>query len=409
MAKTAVESGTRVYSVAERVNTPISDGELERRWSAMRSMMEERSIDALLIQAATDSLGGYLKYFTDVPAHNGFPSSVVFPRDDLMTFVSHGSFDGVMDVSAGGDGLLRGTERVLTNPYFLSVNYTREYDAKLIAQALEPYSRATIGLVAPQQLSSACLDFLRATYPAATFVECGDPVDAIKAIKSAEEWELLRRTATLQDSVMDSTLRNVEPGMRESDIAALAQHTAQGLGSEGGAFIFGSAPPGQPAQLQARHTQDRVVEAGDQVTLLLECNGPGGLFVHLGRVCVLGKAPQRMVEELEFALEARRFTLDLIQPGAVPAEIWDAYNAFMRDHGRPEESRLHCHGQGYDLVERPLIRKDETMAIAAGMNLGCHPMYVKDGAFNYISDNYRVGDDGIAERLHAYPEKITEL
>lgn len=46
---------------------------------------------------------------------------------------------------------------------------------------------------------------------------------------------------------------------------------------------------------------------------------------------------------------------------------------YMRQNGLPEESRVHCHGQGYNNVERPLIRGDETMAIAETMNIGYHP------------------------------------
>ena len=45
----------------------------------------------------------------------------------------------------------------------------------------------------------------------------------------------------------------------------------------------------------------------------------------------------------------------------------------MRSRGLPEERRLHCHGQGYDVVERPLVRNDESMTIEANMNIGIHP------------------------------------
>jgi hypothetical protein len=46
-----------------------------------------------------------------------------------------------------------------------------------------------------------------------------------------------------------------------------------------------------------------------------------------------------------------------------------------KKHGLPPELRLYAHGQGYDIVERPLIRRDETMAIETGMNLAVHPGY----------------------------------
>ena len=81
----------------------------------------------------------------------------------------------------------------------------------------------------------------------------------------------------------------------------------------------------------------------------------------------------------------------------------------MRKSGRPEEQRLYCHGQGYDLVERPLVRHDEPLAIKANMNITCHPSFVTKGIFNTICDNYLIGDHGVTERLHKLPEALIEL
>ena len=67
--------------------------ELERRWAAVRKEMEARNIDALITQNSSDWLGGYVKWFTDVPAHNDYPRNVIFYRDDLMTVVEMGHKD----------------------------------------------------------------------------------------------------------------------------------------------------------------------------------------------------------------------------------------------------------------------------------------------------------------------------
>jgi hypothetical protein len=61
------------------------------------------------------------------------------------------------------------------------------------------------------------------------------------------------------------------------------------------------------------------------------------------------------------------------------------------------------------MVERPLIREDETMAIAADMNIVVHPTYLKDGGMHWLCDNYIIGADGAGERLHQFPEQITEV
>lgn len=62
----------------ERVNSPISTAELERRWSAIRKAMGEHKIDVLLAQGSNDFMNGYVKYLTDFPATNGYPFTVVF-------------------------------------------------------------------------------------------------------------------------------------------------------------------------------------------------------------------------------------------------------------------------------------------------------------------------------------------
>ena len=94
--------------VSERVNTPISTKELERRWTAVRAAMAEQRIDVLLMQANNDFMGGYVKYFTDLPATNGYPVTVVFPSDARMTVIGQGPIGLVVDLPPEGDGLRRG-------------------------------------------------------------------------------------------------------------------------------------------------------------------------------------------------------------------------------------------------------------------------------------------------------------
>jgi Xaa-Pro aminopeptidase len=155
--------------------------------------------------------------------------------------------------------------------------------------------------------------------------------------------------------------------------------------------------------------QGRRVEAGDQYHMLLEVNGREGYYVELGRSCVLGRVPSKMKEEFHLLLEARKVTLDMLRPGVACGDIWSAHNAFMRKRHLPEEKRLYSHGQGYDLVERPLVRWDETMVLSEGMVMAVHPMIATDTSFTWICDNFLIRPDGPAERLHHFPEEIVEL
>jgi Xaa-Pro aminopeptidase len=213
----------------------------------------------------------------------------------------------------------------------------------------------------------------------------------------------------MQDGAMRAAFDAVKPGMKDSDVSAIATHYSQRHGSEQGIYLCASSPIGQPGRINMRHLQDRVIKKGDQIALLVEDNGPGGFYTELGRTCVVGKAPQAMKDELAFVQEARKVTLDLLKPGTPCRDIWEAFNAFMRKNGRPEEARLYCHGQGYDLVERPLVRKDEPMAIEKDMNIVVHPTYIHNGFVNWLCDNYFITGNGPSDRLHQFPEAITEV
>lgn len=394
---------------AERVHNPIETAELERRWKAVRAKMDEQQIDVLLMQNNNDFMGGYVKYFTDIPATHGYPYTVVFPRDEPMTVIVQSYFGDDRVLPPEGDGYRRGVQRVLGAPYFYSAQYTTAYDAELAEKALSPYAKKTVGLVGRGTLPISLVDHMRGRLQGARFVDATDLVDFIKVVKSDAEIAHIRRTAAVQDGAIEAAMKAVAPGMREIDIAAVAEHYVLTHGGEQGLFLACSHAPGEPAYWGNRHLQNRALREGDMFTLLVESNGPGGFYTEISRTCVLGKAPESMKQDFEMLLKARELTLDLLKPGVSCRDIWDAYNAFLRKHGRPEERRLYCHGQGYDLVERPLVRLDEPMPIMKGMNITCHPTFISNGAFNTICDNYLIGAEGATERLHKTAQMIYEL
>ena len=392
----------------ERINTPISTGELERRWKLVRAAMKERKIDVLVMQNNNDFMGGYVKYFTDFPATNGYPLTVIFPRDDEMTMIGQGPFG--MDSSVQpGDPLRRGVRRVMGVPGYASASYCKEYDAELAEKALGSHPCATIGLVGTSSMPYAFVDYLkRGNLSNSSFVDASDFVDEIRSIKSAEEIATMRATCAMQDMQMDAAFAAVAPGKRDMQVMSAARHAGTCVGSEQGWYMSASGPVGTAAVMSPPHLQNRIIRAGDQYTILIENNGAGGFYTELGRTCVLGKASQEMKDEFAFVLEARAHTLRLLKPGASCKNIWESHNAFMRKNGRPEEQRLYCHSQGYDMVERPLVRFDETMTIEANMVLAVHPTYVTSTTYSWACDNFLVTDGGV-ERLHKFPEKITEL
>jgi Xaa-Pro aminopeptidase len=393
----------------ERLLTPISSAELERRWAAVRSEMDARGIDALVMQNNNDWLGGYVKWFTDLPAVNGYPRTVIFYADDPMSVVEMGPHGGRRDLK-GGDKVHRGVGELLSTAAFTSVSYTDEYQAEIAVDALEHRGCRTIGFLGQGAMPYRFVARIEHDLGGcAKFVDATEFVDRLKAIKSEEEIALIRRAAAMQDEVFARVLKRIRPGMRDTEVTALAQYEGRVLGSEQGLFLGSSAPLGERSDFIDRHQQGRTLKAGEHFSLLIENNGPGGFYAEIARTIVLGKASNEVIDGFETVKEAQAHTLARIKPGASCRDIAAAHDEFMRARGLPPELRLYCHGQGYDLVERPLVRFDETMALEENMNLAVHPGYQTASLFAVICDNYLVGRDGPGECLHRTEKKVFEV
>ena len=72
------------------------------------------------MQSNNDFMGGYVKYFTDVPATHGYPGTVIFPRDDRMTVVIQSRFGDDQQLPPEGDGYRRGTKKSWVLPISLA-------------------------------------------------------------------------------------------------------------------------------------------------------------------------------------------------------------------------------------------------------------------------------------------------
>jgi Xaa-Pro aminopeptidase len=388
----------------ERLTTCISDAELERRWKAARELMRPNKVDFLLMRQDEEYLGGYVRWFSDLSARHGYPFTVIFPVDDEMTLIAVGSPSP--GEPAPPAWAVRGVKKRLSAPYFSSVHYTSTYDAELAAEALKEKKRATIGLVGRSFIPITFYEYLKKHLVGYKFVDMTDQVDQIKVIKSPEEIELIKKTAALQDAAIEHVKKVLKPGKRDFEIHAEVHYSTTMNGSERQLVIVGSGRPGTPVPFQHRHFQNRVIKEGDQVSVLVEVNGPGGFYAEIGRIFSVGTPPQELQDAFGVSVEAQQLTLRLLKPGADPKDIIEANNEFLQKKGYLPERRLYAHGQGYDLVERPLIRQDEPMRIKAGMNITVHPAATKATVWGSVCDNYLVTEQGAGPCLHKTPKEI---
>ena len=388
-------------TLIENVRQPISTAELERRWAETRKTMAKQDIDCLVLQNSNQFLGGYVRWFTDIPAQCGYPITVIFPVNDEMTMITSG---GEPLPPGPPEWAVRGVKERIGRPYFRPLNYTDTMDGEVVINQLKARGAKRVGIVAKGSMSAPTYEYIQQNRGQMELVEASDLVDPIKAVKSPEELELIKKAAAIQDAAMSAIPTIVRPGKKEYEILSALTHVLMDMGSEEQLLMIGSAPPGTPTGQKTDYFTNRTLNAGDQLFLMIEVNGPGGFYAELGRTFCLGDPPKELLKVWEVAKEAQRRTVARLLPGAKPADLFKAHNDFMMSQGYTPEGRLFGHGQGYDLVERPALRADENMPLAANMNITVHPIAATDKAYGFCCDNYIVGESG-GIPIHKTPQE----
>ena len=382
--------------------------ELERRWAAARKRMAERNIDALVMQNNNDWLGGHVRWFTDTPLSNGYPRSVIFPAADLMTVVDMGA-RGARRKLDGADEANRGVGEMIFTPAFTSVAYTDEYQAELVAEELDRSGYRTIGWVGSGAMPHKFVARIeRELAGKARFVDATEFIDGLKAIKSGRR-EAHRKCAEMQDEVFYRVLEKIRPGMTDNEIAALAQYEGRLLGSEQGLFLGSSAPLGRASRFVDRHQQARTLKPGEHFTLLIENNGPGGMYTEIARTIVLGKASNELIDGFE------------IDEGGAGPHLAPAQARRVLRRGRPKPRRLHAQprtaGGASPLRAWPGLRPRGTAIdpcrrdheIQEHMNSPFIPATRRPSIFAVICEIYLIEADGPGACLHKTPKQVFEL
>ncbi len=389
-------------TLIENVRQPISTAELERRWAETRKAMAKQGIDCLVMQNSNQYLGGYVRWFTDVPAKEGYPVTVIFPVNDEMTMITSG---GEPLPPGPPEWAVRGVKERIGRPYFRTLNYTDTLDGEAVISRLKARGAKRVGIVAKGSMSAPTYEYIQQNRGQMEIIEVSDLIDPIKAVKSPEELELIKKAAAIQDAAMAAVPTIVRPGKKEYEILSAVTHILMDMGSEEQLLMVGSAPPGMSTGQKNDFFTNRTLNAGDQLFLMIEVNGPGGFYAELGRTFCLGAPPKELLKVWEAAKEAQVRTIKRLVAGAKPADLLKAHNEFMVSQGYMAEGRLFGHGQGYDLVERPALRADESMPLAANMNITVHPIAVTDKAYGFCCDNYIVGERE-ATPIHKTPREV---
>jgi Xaa-Pro aminopeptidase len=378
----------------DRQNYSLSQHELERRWKAVRERMAAKKVDYLVVQSQQRYVGGYFRWFTDIPGAN-YHISAVFPLHEDMTIISHGS---PAPAPPGPPAWAsRGVKERINTPAFPNVWWEDAWDAEKAVEVMMRKKPNTVGLVGLGNMSAALYQNLGKGLQGVNIINATDLVDEVRMVKSEEELKLHREAAYLHEMSYEVAKRAIRPGRTVSEVINEIRHAQLLAGSEEQQIAVGFGQPGSPEDSQGSWGNTvvrRTLKDGDIVNLLIESSAAGGYWYDLRRLLCIGRVPEGLQEAHEIVKEARAIMAKNCKPGVIPGVALEASDEFLKGRGCPPESRVGGHGQGLDLVERPVVRREEPAKFEVGMVVVLHPTARTKNAAASLSDTYVITDSG---------------
>jgi Xaa-Pro aminopeptidase len=332
-----------------------------------------------------------------MPATNYF-TTLVFPLDGGITIVTHGPAEAAACTSAAQPQWMhRGISQVINVPDFPTVWWQEEWQGKKVADLLVKERVRSVGLVALGSMSAALYENIKKGLSGVSFSNATDLVDEVKMVKSEEELKLLKDAADMHVLSYETAKKAIRPG--RSAVEVLQEiRTEQVLqrSEEQQIFIrFGQPSGAQYDQWSWGNTfVKRTFKPGDVIDILIESSGRGGYWYDLRRTLCIGNAPEELRKAHVICQEARRILAVNCVAGTMPGDALKASDDVLSSKLCPKEDRCAGHGQGLDLVERPLIRPEEKTKLQSGMVLSLHPTAKTRFATVSLSDNYLVTSSG---------------
>jgi Xaa-Pro aminopeptidase len=205
-----------------------------------------------------------------------------------------------------------------------------------------------------------------------------------REVKGQDEITLLTQACAMVDGVYQDIYEALKPGMRESDVVALATHRLIEMGSEHVEAINSIA--GERCSPHPHVYSDRLIRPGDQAyfDIIHVFNGYRTCYY---RTFAVGRATQSHRDAYTKAREWIDAAIALVKPGVTTDEIARAWPK-ATEFGFPNEMEAFGlqfgHGVGVGLHEPPIISR---------LNSLDHPIELQEGMV-FALETYCPADDG---------------
>jgi Xaa-Pro aminopeptidase len=377
---------------------PRDDAKLDR----VRALMAEQDLDALVVRAPDNVL--YLTNFWPMKGYD----AVVFPREGepVLICLEPSEDDAARTAWTQDVRLFAGYAPDDPRPPFArTLDLAREAARRHRDIGIE----LSLGTQASDRMVGEPTTFTREWFDAFPNARDATPLLArARATKTDQEIERMRLANAIAAGAMEHVARELRPGMKESEAAALWQGFVhgQGTGWQGkvelalGYSLVWSGPGIRTFTA----TADRPVQEHEPTLFEIWVCADGYWADHTKNACP-GELDDRYDELLDRLLDVYARAIDHCRPGASLAELDRLVRDGLEAAGYPgQPSHPICHGVGARAHEPPYAHQAGGGTIETGMVLAIEPgVYWDGGGGLRVEDNFLITNDG-AEKLSSYPD-----
>jgi Xaa-Pro aminopeptidase len=379
------------------VSWPRDDAKLDR----VRALMADEGLDSLVVRAPDNVL-----YLTNFWGMKGY-DACVFPREGEPVLIC-------LEASA---------EDATRTAWTSDVRYVRGYDpddprpvpARTLEAALEAAAgrvglELSLGTQASDRMVGEPTTFTKAWFDA--FPDAADAAPLLaraRMVKTEQEIARMRIANEIAADAMRYVQRQLEPGMKESEAAALWQGHVHGRGTARDdvelALPFSLVWAGKGIKTFTA-TGDLPVVEGEPVLFEIWVCADGYWADHTKNL-VVGELKPEYAELEQGLMEVYGAAIEACSAGASMAELDRSVRAGLTRLGyEGQPSHPVCHGVGARAHEPPYPHQAGGGVFEASMVLAVEPgVYWEGGGGLRVEDNFVVRADGV-EKLSPFPDGV---
>ncbi|HEY1363701.1 MAG TPA: Xaa-Pro peptidase family protein [Xanthobacteraceae bacterium] len=318
----------------------FSLAERDRRHAAVRREMAARGIDAIVLwgwPTMWDFYTANARYLSPIGGNAEF---------NVLVFPAEGEPTSIVQMPTFIEGW-RAAQDWVSDIRPRSRTWADSVAARILELKLGSGRIGMDGLAGPLDpdgwLPHDVYARLKSLLPNASIVKLDDMLEKVRAIKSAEELEVLRKAAALGDAMLATCREVARPGVKECEVyAGMMQTMMANGGEEPTLFLWNCDRYPYPHPFRVPTT--RPIERGDLIICEMHPKF-GGYFTHVERTYCLGEPEREQLAIYEGCLAAYRRGLDNFGPGKPISAALEAVKDEIEQHGFGIcEAGIHGHG-----------------------------------------------------------------